>query len=101
MERPIPGLFPAQGAQVSAWPRVFSNVATDERRTADPVEELKHDVAVAAQEERVAQAAVFGDGVPGGSEAPSDDGRRRALLVRWRTAAHALAVALENLERAQ
>jgi hypothetical protein len=63
---------------------------------------LKHDVAIAAQEEREAQAALFGKDARGLRDAASDDDdRRSALLARWQAAAHALAAALENLERAQ
>jgi hypothetical protein len=64
----------------------------------DPLEECKHDVAVAAQEEREAQAALLA--AASRDSTPEDDGRR-ALRGRWQAAARSLAVALENLDRAQ
>jgi hypothetical protein len=64
----------------------------------DAVDECKHDVAVAAQEEREAQEALF---AASKREPSAEDDGRRALLHRWQAAARSLAVALENLGRAQ
>jgi hypothetical protein len=74
-------------------------VATNPQgRPIDPVEESKHDVAVAAQEEREAQAALLASAK---RDSSPDDDNRRALRGRWQAAARSLAVALENLDRAQ
>jgi hypothetical protein len=71
-------------------------------RSFDPLEECKHDVAVAAQEEREAQNAFFTSRESDGGDCTAEDEhRRRALLARWQAAARGLAAALENLDLAQ